>query len=204
MNIALLHEGNQIQRKLIDQISLITDRIGWLTFTSPHELLRATGSVVIDVILFKTSAIDERQLQAIKMIKEQFTGTEVILWIDQIEDTQVFNSLKAGVGGFIVGGVSAIKVWTTIEEVHLGGAPMPLIIRRMLVNFFRQQDHAQLSQREQEVLSELCRGKSYKATATSLFISPDTVRSHIRNIYKKLKVHSKAAAVARALKENLV
>nr|HQV32978.1 LuxR C-terminal-related transcriptional regulator [Calditrichia bacterium] len=61
-----------------------------------------------------------------------------------------------------------------------------------------------LTARETEVLTHLCKGKSYKMIADSLFISEETVRRHIKNIYRKLEVHSKSEAVAKAFKEKLV
>ena len=61
-----------------------------------------------------------------------------------------------------------------------------------------------LSEREKEILSCLVKGMSYKLIADACFISIDTVRGHIRNIYEKLHVHSKGEAVAKAIKSNIV
>ena len=61
-----------------------------------------------------------------------------------------------------------------------------------------------LSDREKEVLSFLVKGMSYKLIGETCFISIDTVRAHIRNIYEKLHVHSKAEAVATAIKSKIV
>ena len=77
-------------------------------------------------------------------------------------------------------------------------------IARMVVGSFKTKEHSDLTQRETEVLSQLCKGKSYRMIAETLFISEETVKRHIKNIYKKLEVKSKSEAVAKALKERLV
>ncbi|MCB0679367.1 MAG: response regulator transcription factor, partial [Saprospiraceae bacterium] len=69
---------------------------------------------------------------------------------------------------------------------------------------FKRTPPPALSEREREVLAELCQGKSYKMVADALYISQDTVRTHIRSIYRKLEVNSKSEAVAKALKERLI
>ena len=74
----------------------------------------------------------------------------------------------------------------------------------VIINSFKTNPHSDLTRRETEVLSQLCKGKSYKMIAEALFISEETVRRHIKNIYRKLEVGSKSEAVAKALKEKLV
>ena len=77
-------------------------------------------------------------------------------------------------------------------------------IARMVVESFKTKPHNDLTTRETEVLTQLCKGKSYRMIAEALFISEETVRRHIKNIYRKLEVSSKSEAVAKALKEKIV
>ena len=77
-------------------------------------------------------------------------------------------------------------------------------VARKIVSSFQAATESPLSPRETEVLSELCKGSSYRAIAGELHVSEDTVHFHIKNIYRKLQVHSKAEAVAKALKDRLV
>lgn len=77
-------------------------------------------------------------------------------------------------------------------------------IAKLVVSSFQQKTDSTLTNREQNVLDELCRGLSYKEIAYKLFISVGTVRHHIKNIYHKLHVHSKSEAVAKALKQGFV
>ena len=77
-------------------------------------------------------------------------------------------------------------------------------IAKMVVKSFHQSNSQILTPREKEVLSLLCKGKSYQMIANDLFVSKETVRTHIKKIYKKLEVHSNAEAVAKAFKERLL
>jgi DNA-binding NarL/FixJ family response regulator len=88
--------------------------------------------------------------------------------------------------------------------VYDGGAPMSTNIARMVVESFRKTSESPLTQRETEVLFHLSRGKSYTMIANTLFIDGETVRSHIKNIYRKLEVNTKADAIARAVKDKLI
>lgn len=79
----------------------------------------------------------------------------------------------------------------------------PEIARRVVTSFTRTVQ-SPLTHRETEVLQKLCDGDNYRAIAESLYVSGDTVRAHIKNIYKKLHVHSRAAAVRTALRDRLI
>jgi DNA-binding NarL/FixJ family response regulator len=120
------------------------------------------------------------------------------------DEEVVFRALSAGATGYLVKDAGTERILAAIREVHAGGAPMSSAIARKIVGSFRKAPESPLSKRETEVLSELCRGRSYRAIAEALYISEDTVHFHIKNIYRKLQVHSKSAAVAKALKDRLV
>ena len=97
-----------------------------------------------------------------------------------------------------------------IKETFEGGAPMsPAVATKVLKMVIQQSPLAKtnnfnLSDREKEILSCLVKGMSYKLIASACFISIDTVRGHIRNIYDKLHVHSKGEAIATAIKDRIV
>jgi len=81
---------------------------------------------------------------------------------------------------------------------------MSTSIARMVVRSFHRNTKTPLTMRETQVLYMLSHGKSYNMIAEDLFLNKETVRTHIKNIYKKLKVHSKADAIEKALKEKLI
>lgn len=120
----------------------------------------------------------------------------IVLIITVLEDSdKVFRSLCAGAGGYIVKNSDADQIIRNMGEAFAGGAPMSLNIAKMVVQSFARPQDSPLSERETAVLRGIAEGKSYTKIAIDLFISKETVRSHIKNIYQKLAVNSKAAAL---------
>ncbi|GAA4326860.1 response regulator transcription factor [Mucilaginibacter gynuensis] len=120
----------------------------------------------------------------------------IVLIITVLEDSdKVFRSLCAGAGGYIVKNSDTDDIVKSIAEAFAGGAPMSLSIARMVVQSFNRPQDSPLSEREKEVLQGIAQGKTYSRIALDLFISKETVRTHIKNIYQKLAVNSKADAL---------
>lgn len=120
----------------------------------------------------------------------------LVLIITVFEDSdKVFQSLCAGACGYIVKNSDIQEVLAAIDQAHAGGAPMSLQIANMVVRSFKLSSDSPLSERETQVLQGIAQGKSYTKIASDLFINKETVRSHIRNIYQKLAVKSKAEAL---------
>src|SRR5690606_240903 len=92
----------------------------------------------------------------------------------------------------------------SLEDALAGGAPMSLAISKMVVESFRQHRDSPLTQRESQVLQYISEGKSYSKIASELFISKETVKSHTKNIYRKLEVVSKEEAIRVANKQKWV
>ena len=157
-----------------------------------------------DVILMDIGLPGMSGIDGIKIIKERRPDIDIIVLTIHENDQYVFDALCSGATGYLIKETQPAKILDSIKEVHSGGAPMSTQIARMVIGSFKVQPSAQLTQRETEVLSNLCDGKSYRMIAESLFISEETVRRHIKNIYKKLEVHSKSEAVAKAIREKLV
>lgn len=120
----------------------------------------------------------------------------IVLIITVLEDSdKVFRSLCAGAGGYIIKNSGTEQIVRSIDEAFAGGAPMSLSIAKMVVHSFNRSPDSPLSEREREVLQGIAEGKSYSKIALDLFISKETVRSHIKNIYHKLEVNNKVEAL---------
>lgn len=128
-------------------------------------------------------------------IKKRLPGC-IVLIITVLEDSdKVFRSLCSGAGGYIIKNSDTNNIIQNMAEAFSGGAPMSLHIAKMVVQSFKRPQDSPLSEREQEVLRGIAAGKSYSKIALDLFISKETVRTHIKNIYQKLAVNSKAEAL---------
>ncbi|MBX2993136.1 MAG: response regulator transcription factor [Bacteroidetes bacterium] len=155
--------------------------------------------VLMDIILPGKSGIE-----GTRKFKQQHPGVDVVILTVQENDEMVFQALCAGASGYLTKNISPARLIGALKEVRNGGAPMSTNIARMVVESFRKNIESPLTQRETEVLHHLSRGKSYTMIADELFIDGETVRSHIKNIYRKLEVSSKADAIAKAMKERLI
>jgi DNA-binding NarL/FixJ family response regulator len=117
---------------------------------------------------------------------------------------KIFDSLVAGASGYLLKHTSLPEIKEAIENLVDGGAPMsPQIARKVIQHFNKpvaEKPESDLTAREQDIVNGLVDGLSYKMIADRFDISIDTVRAHIRNIYKKLHVNSKAEVIAKSLR----
>ncbi|MBK8846399.1 MAG: response regulator transcription factor [Bacteroidetes bacterium] len=118
----------------------------------------------------------------------------------------IFSALKAGATGYILKNSKPEELVNAIREINNGGSPMSTSIARLVVGSFtgdktasQKNPVADLSHREREIAELIAKGFIYKEIAEKLFLSPDTVRTHIRNIYEKLQVNSKMEMVNKVM-----
>jgi DNA-binding NarL/FixJ family response regulator len=163
--------------------------------------------VIMDVELPRMSGIE-----ATARLRARFPDAAVAMLTVFEEPTTILAAICAGASGYLLKRTTARDLLAQLQSIAGGGAPMTAGVARTVLELLRRGNAAthgapgrlDLTEREQEVLRCLVRGLSYKQTADELAISLDTVRTHIRALYKKLQVHSVAAAVTRAIREGLV
>ena len=176
--------NNTAEYEVINQYSHCEDALRRLSTDAPD-------AVLMDIEL--PGGING--IEGTVIIKKQLPKCIVII-ITIFEDTEkVFRSLCAGAGGYIIKNSNTEDIVQNISDAFAGGAPMSLSIAKMVVQSFQQKKESPLSGREAEVLQAVAQGKSYTKIATELFVSKETVRSHIKNIYEKLAVNNKAEAL---------
>ncbi len=166
--------------------------------------LREIAEHLPDVVLMDIQLPGMSGIEGVRRLKRALPELSVIMLTIHDDDQRVFDSLCAGACGYLLKTTPPAKLLEAIREVHAGGSPMSANIARMVIQSFQRTQSAELTSRETEILSQLCRGKSYKMIADSLHISKGTVHSHLKNIYKKLEVNSMSEAVAKAYQEKLV
>lgn len=118
------------------------------------------------------------------------------------EDEKIFEALNAGASGYIIKKTTPSRLLDAIKELYEGGAPMSSQIARKVVLAFQQKPAAVtdgsldiLTKRELEILEMLANGLVYKEITDKLFISTETVRKHVYNVYNKLHVSNRVEAV---------
>ena len=145
-----------------------------------------------------------------KIMKPQFPGIKILMETIFDDNDKIFQSICNGAEGYILKSTPPVQMLAAIKEVYEGGSPMTPSIARKVLKMVKHKPSAEivndfdLSDREKEVVKYLVQGMSYKLIGATCFISPETVNGHIKNIYKKLQVHSKSEAVAKAIKGRIV
>ncbi len=204
IKVAIVEDDPEIRMNLSLIINGADDLICEHSFESAELFLKAVGGVAPDVVLMDIQLPKMNGIEAVRELKARHRHVEVLMLTVHQNDKLVFDSLCAGASGYLVKNTPPAKIVDAIQEALRGGAPMSSQVARMVVHSFRQKRDNLLTQRERDVLEQLCEGKSYRSIGDTLFISQDTVRSHIKSIYKKLEVNSKSEAVAKALRTRII
>lgn len=143
-------------------------------------------------------------IEAISKIKGKRKDVLILVVTVYENDELVFKALCEGASGYITKNTAPARIIDAIKEVESGGAPMSTNIARMVVSSFHKNRETPLSTRELQVLEHLSSGKSYSSIADALFVDKETIKSHLKSIYLKLEVHSKADAIAKAKKNKYI
>jgi DNA-binding NarL/FixJ family response regulator len=202
--VAIVEDDDEIRESLA---ILINGTGGFMCVQTYRDCESAIPEILRDppqVVLMDIGLPGMSGIEGIRHLKAKLPDIDILMLTVHGDSKLVFQALCAGACGYLIKDTPPAKLLEAIVEAHIGGAPMSTQIARLVVDSFKTIMHSTLTQRETDVLSELCKGKSYKMIADTLFISEETVRRHIKNIYKKLEVGSKSEAVAKAFREHLV
>ncbi len=169
---------------------------------SAEEGLRRIPASTAEVALVDIRLPGKSGVEFVREFKELCPRVHVIMLTVETDSAPVFESLKAGATGYLVKTATPEEILEAIREVHGGGAPMSSQAARMVVGAFREPvptpaTTPQLSPRELDILRLLARGDRTKEIADKLGIGVGTVNTHVRHVYEKLHVRSRAEAVAR-------
>ncbi|MDQ3537167.1 MAG: response regulator transcription factor [Bacteroidota bacterium] len=174
------------------------------SYSNCEDAIKNLASDNPHIILMDLELPGMHGIQGISKIKKLNPETDIIVISIHENSELVFEALCAGASGYITKNSNYSRLLDAIKEVKTGGAPMSSNIARMVVDSFRKNQNSPLTARETEVLELLAKGKSYSIIAEELFIHKETVKTHLKNIYYKLQVKSKAQAIEKALKNKLI
>lgn len=166
-----------------------------------------------DVVMMDIEMPGINGIEATRQIHENFPGAKVLIQTVFNDSDKIFNALCAGASGYILKNETPARQLEAIHEVFNGGAPMSPAIAKKVMQFFRHKNiilvspgntDFQLSEREKNILLLMSQGHNYKTIAAQSFISYETVRTHVKKIYRKLHVASRSEAVLKAQQKGLV
>jgi DNA-binding NarL/FixJ family response regulator len=153
-----------------------------------------------DVVIMDINLPEWSGIECTRKIKMAHPEIQVIMCTVYEDDEKIFDALKAGANGYLLKRAPISEIFDAISQVLNGGSPMsPAIARKVVASFQQPQQVAAeldlLSTRENEILELLSQGLRIKEIADQIFVSVNTVRTHIRHIYEKLQVQSRVEAL---------
>jgi len=171
------------------------------SYASFDDAAKTIMDDVPDVILLDIELPGTNGIAAIPKLKKMLPGVHILILTVYESEKQIFEALANGASGYLTKNTPPAKIIESVKEVREGGGPMSVNIARMVIKSFQRNQESPLSKRETQILEQIADGKSRSQIAKDLFIDLETVRSHIKNIYLKLDVNSRADAI-RLAKEN--
>lgn len=200
IKVALVEDRRETREMLYALINGSDGYACTASFENAEEAIRQLPALKPDVVLMDIHLPGKSGIDCVARLKPQMKITQFIMCTLLEDSDHIFMALKAGAGGYLSKSTSPVKILEAIRDAYHGGSPMSSQIARKVVAYF-QQETAQkaeldkLSPREQQILNYLSKGYRYKEIAGLLFISIETVRKHIHNIYEKLQVSSRTDAL---------
>lgn len=157
-----------------------------------------------DVVLVDINLPGMDGVECVRHLKAKMPETQFMMLTVYEDASRLFKSLMAGASGYLLKRTTPARLLAAIREVYEGGSPMTPQIARRVVQHFQQasapsSEVKKLTPREKDVLDQLAQGFRYKEIVGNLGISQGTLHSYIRNIYEKLRVHSRTEAVVKYL-----
>jgi len=210
IRVCIFEDNTQLRESLFNLVDASDGFVCVGAFANCDDVLGKISSVKPEVILMDIELPGINGIDAVRIVKEKFPEIKILMETIFEDDEKVFQSICNGAEGYILKNTAPDEILEAIREINDGGAPMTPAIALKVLRLFKQRlsenkdESFRLSIREKEILKCLVEGMSYKMIADNCFITLETVGGHIKNIYKKLQVHSKSEAVAKAIKRKIV
>lgn len=220
VRVALVEDHPAFRQRLTERLRFFADVELVLTADSGDAFLERIEALRPDarpeVVIMDIEMPGLTGIETTRRLKAAHPEIDVLMFTVFEHDDSIFDSIQAGASGYLLKDSSADQIVGAVLELAGGGAPMsPGVARRVLAQAraatapVPRQAEAEaetfdLTERERDVLQRLVEADTEDAIADRLFISPHTVRTHIKNIYKKLHVHSRASVVRVAIENRLL
>ncbi len=203
VTIALVEDDEEARKRLV--ASILRDPSLRLTgeYRNGTEALAGLAAGAPDVFLVDLGLPDISGLEIVRTIAARYPSCNILVVTVFGDEESIIGALEAGARGYLLKGALEHDIAEDIRHLRSGGSPLsPVIARQVLKRLVPAKavppNDSLLTPRESEILNAIARGFSYAETAVLLKISVQTVHTHLKNIYKKLAVHSKTEAVFEA------
>ena len=200
-SIAIIEDNDNIREHLWQLISSAFPETEVMGYANAEEALDILIDEPVAMVLFDIELPGMSGIECLYKLKSVHLQMQCMMLTVFDDAENIFKAIKAGATGYLLKNTSPEKIIEAINDLHSGGSPMSSQIARKVIEAFQQTDNSKnesyhsLSRREQEIIQILAKGFRYKEIADQLFLSQETIRTHIRNIYEKLHVNSRSEAL---------
>ncbi len=203
VTIALVEDDDEARKRLAMSIQADPSLRLIGEYRTAAEALQGLASGPVDVFLVDLGLPDMPGLEVVRRIAARHPSCDILVVTIFGDEETVLSALEAGARGYLLKGALEHDIAEDIRHLRNGGSPLSPVIARQLLKRLVPAGHlpstgTPLTPRETEIMNAIARGFSYAETAQLLHLSVQTVHTHLKNIYKKLAVHSKTEAVFEA------
>ena len=208
INVSIIEDDKDIRNGIQSYLNYQKDMQCTFAFDSVEMFMaHIAENVCPDVLLLDIELPGMSGIEGMRVIKNKCQAIDIMMLTIFHDSDKIFRSLCAGAAGYLLKNTPLTEIREHILTIHAGGAPMSPQIARKVTEYFSkdrfQMLSTKLTDREREVVQGLVDGLSYKLIANQMSITMETVRFHIKNIYKKLEVNSKGEVISKFLKSNI-
>jgi DNA-binding NarL/FixJ family response regulator len=200
ISVSVVEDDTEMRNALATLIENTGDLLLCGTYSSAEQFILGFNGSKDDIVIMDIQLPANSGIEAIKQMRPKFPDTQFLMFTVFEDEDMIFDALCAGAAGYLLKNTPSAKIIEAIRDIHSGGSPMSAQIARKVVQSFRSGTDTNaipsiITAREAEILDYLSKGYRYKEIAGILYISIETVRTHIRNIYQKLEVQSRTEAL---------
>ena len=212
IRVAIFEDNKLVRDALQTILNGTTGLICTGAFTDCNNWITDVKRSEPHVILMDIEMPGMNGIEATKKISEAYPDIKILIQTVFNDSERIFQALCAGASGYILKNDPPHKCIDAILEVYNGGAPISTAVAKKVFSFFSSRNVVliapentdyHLSDREKEILKLMVEGNNYKGIAEKIFISYETVRTHVKHIYKKLHVASRSEAIQKAIQQGL-
>ena len=210
---AIVEDDPASRKMIVALLQADPDYVVVAELAEGRAAIAALSHLALDIVLVDIGLPDISGIDVIRNLKALNPECNVLVITTFGDEKTVTSALEAGADGYLLKGTALEELKRDIRALRDGGSPLSPMIARKLLNRLQKRaadDKAEsaaetsLTPREHEILDMIAKGFSYAETSKICGISPATVHSHLKSVYRKLEVHSKTEAVYEARRRKLI
>lgn len=205
IKIAIVEDDKVVRESLHTYLSdNLGIQINWISNSVEDFLLllNSSSSELPDIVLLDIMLPGMSGIEGISWVLNKSPNSDIIMLTTMEDADSIFAALREGACSYISKRISLARIEEAVIQVSRGGSYMSPSIARKIAQYFnpKKAPHKGLTPRQRQIIQGIVKGNSYQQLADQLFISIDTVRSHIKKVYKILQINSKTELIRLSLK----